>query len=355
MGTWTTELEISAIEEYLDIAIDIDTAAAAGHLVHKRSGDPDKKSRVQLILVGEESKENHYHVVVDPAFIRVKQVQKERTRKTRASQHHAAPTPTPVEEGEGVLRSTDSPEPGTPPASRSDTPHKPSIEQLEVLMINYFEKGKGSDPALQQAMSISREVFYRESPLAAALKSQSSGYGFKIQDGESDGNCFFHAIADQLTERGYPVRDHAALRKIAAAYMHENWEEFKPVIEALVLSPADYLANLAKNDQEGTWADDPIICALAKALNMTFIIVKSDGARPNLIAGGEGTPKLYVGYYVNLHYVSLRGEPNAEMTAVLPENRERPRTAGVFLPSALQSAEYGAIPHLGAKVEERVL
>jgi hypothetical protein len=127
-----------------------------------------------------------------------------------------------------------------------------------------------------------------------------------------DGDCFFHAVADQLSTR-YPEdfrNDHEHLRDLAASYMVRDYERFKPVIEAMEEGGASKY--ITKSFEKHAWADHPIIVALAEAMACTFVIIRNDGASPNTINPGA-SQILYLGYLVGSHYISLHGTPNALM------------------------------------------
>lgn len=181
------------------------------------------------------------------------------------------------------------------------------FKAIVTLLLERFEKHV--DVGFAKALQSSRDDFYRSSSIAGQLRTQAAFYGVDVQDVPGDGNCFFHAIADQLVRQGYSSLPHEELRIHAASFMVEHQSEYREILDALEGGSETYMHSMFS---DGIWADEPIINALARALNLTIVVVRSDGAAPNVInAGCE--KKLFVGYHVGLHYVSLRGVPNANM------------------------------------------
>ena len=185
------------------------------------------------------------------------------------------------------------------------------IKQLSEILKDFLSKKSSKDPVLAAIMKLSREEFI-SSAFANNLHLQAGHYDFTVQDVPGYGDCFFHAMADQLSIRGiHPGISQEMLRERAASFMVEHQEEFKPFIEALAQDGPE--AYIQRAYEKGEWADDPVITALARELNITLVMIRSDGAYQAPINEVAGQPRVYLGYYVGLHYVSLRGEPNARL------------------------------------------
>lgn len=121
--------------------------------------------------------------------------------------------------------------------------------------------------------------------------------GFSIVEVPSDGNCLFHAVADQLNKIGRPAVSAAQLRERAINHMLQHWHHYS----AFCGDNGDsYIAEMIEN---GAWADHPIIQATAEMLRVNITIHRTDGAETSIAADFEDT--IYLGYYVGVHYVSL--------------------------------------------------
>lgn len=157
---------------------------------------------------------------------------------------------------------------------------------------------------LTKAKQISREEFLKK--VQAEMGTFLEASGLKIEDVPPDGNCFFHAVRDQLQQRlnlTYTVDD---LRVLAAGYILDHPDEFRDVIQAL--NSGNISEYLQKLFQDREWADNLIIFALSKAMKIELIIINNNlhDLRINSDCDDKiGT--LYLGYYINLHYFSLRG------------------------------------------------
>jgi hypothetical protein len=62
--------------------------------------------------------------------------------------------------------------------------------------------------------------------------------------------------------------------------------------------------------EDRTWADGPIIAAIAKRLRLTIVLVNSNTEDPTVIHEGNAG-KVFLGYQSGIHFVSLQGVPNA--------------------------------------------
>lgn len=186
-------------------------------------------------------------------------------------------------------------------------------EELAEILRKIFDS-EVDDPELAKTIQKSFED-HKKSGATKSFNDRMVGYGLTIQDNEGLGNCFFLAIADQLREREIGLHDHDSLRLEAATFMVTNIEEYRPFITGLTNeSPSEYLERVFET---GEWADEPVINALARAMDITIVIVRSDGAEPNEINPGADRERVYLGYYVGVHYVSLRGEPNPELRSII--------------------------------------
>lgn len=137
------------------------------------------------------------------------------------------------------------------------------------------------------------------------------GRGLKIHDVRGDGNCFFHAVADQLTKTIYKALTHLDLREYAIRYIQQHQEDFEPffandtIVEGFVyLSFEDYLEQMKKPNH---FAEGLVIQALACALNIKINIFDKEGHLKASLTPPTTQPKLEINLlHRGMHYLSLR-------------------------------------------------
>lgn len=186
-----------------------------------------------------------------------------------------------------------------------------SSAELSEILKQFFDSPATINFDLVEAKKQSRQTLEYSFAAANFNEYLSKSHGFIIRDVDGDGNCFFSAIEDQLRKQAPDLlEDHNMLRLRAAKYMNDHIAEYGPFIAGLSTSPIEYLESMATS---GEWADEPIINALARALDVTIVIIRSDQQVPNIINPGEGRRALHLGYYVGIHYVSLHNTLSIDM------------------------------------------
>lgn len=143
------------------------------------------------------------------------------------------------------------------------------------------------------------------------LKHQAQVRGLECQDVRGDGDCFFHAVREQLKLLKSPLARLTSedLRAIAANHIFQNYQQYDGFIDG----------DVVERTKEGNWVDHVTIQALSRELNLTLVILKSDGSAPEIIKRQEPTATLKLGYIVNLHYLSLAKDPEIEPEIALHE------------------------------------
>ena len=132
---------------------------------------------------------------------------------------------------------------------------------------------------------------------ASSLRSK---YELTIFDVSRDGNCFFHAVERQLGVLGI-VENYVDLRKKAVDHVSANKSIFAGFQENSSID--EYIARMSKN---GTWADNLIIRALSKALNLNITIIQDTHIdSPIEFNVPHSTTTVTIGHLAELHYVSL--------------------------------------------------
>lgn len=150
----------------------------------------------------------------------------------------------------------------------------------------------------------SESIFSRKKTQAQLLQAVARQYGYECKNMPPDGNCFFRAIAHQLSiqKLSHLGMSHGALRDRAIAHIITNLNEYKGFLDEHDGSINDFIN---KNLDTGTWADHLVILALSQALNINIVVIRSDGAPPNLFRQAAPITTVYVGYEVERHYQSL--------------------------------------------------
>lgn len=134
------------------------------------------------------------------------------------------------------------------------------------------------------------------------LQEVATMRGFTLHNVSGDGNCFFHAVAHQLTQHEIAADEYTAesLREIAIRHIIENMSNFQ---DFLMMPFDEFIERMRKNNE---WVDHLIITALSEALQIKIIIIRSDGAEPHIIGEEHDNARtVYLGYQVGLHYQSL--------------------------------------------------
>jgi hypothetical protein len=221
----------------------------------------------------------------------------------------------------------------TPPSTQSvfkKAKQAFSLEKLARELVEEWE-GKGADiPATARAVMEKSLAEYRRSPACTEFFQKIEQFGFTVHDVPGDGNCFFHAILDQLHHRmpglivqltqvlGVAAVDHVLLRRLAIGSLIQLACEEDEFVCSQLGSIQRYLANSAKN---GSWADGFLIACLCRVLCINLVLINSNHDNPTFIRG-SGDAAIYLGYDVGRHFVSTRGEPGAALLAALPEAEE---------------------------------
>jgi hypothetical protein len=186
-------------------------------------------------------------------------------------------------------------------------PIKPSHQAKFAAKFGHF-KPKATNPKLLEALenwllmkTIEQSKKDSHEQLKKQLKLESRNFGFKCHNVEEDGNCFFHAVLEQLHRVNHPKHhfSNAAIKEQSVQFIIDHIEDF---CDFFGEEPNGFIDKIA---EPGEWADHPIILACAYILNINIAIIRSDGADPTIIRLPQATHTIYLGYEVGLHYQSL--------------------------------------------------
>ncbi|MDO8953568.1 MAG: hypothetical protein Q7V63_01810 [Gammaproteobacteria bacterium] len=142
-----------------------------------------------------------------------------------------------------------------------------------------------------------------EDEVYSQLSSIATELGYHVEDVKGDGNCFLHAVVDQLNNLGLNAEGWTSdtLRPAAVHFALNNWLLFSEFIP----DPHDFFGRVT---EDGEWADNEIIAAVAYRLGVNIEIHRNDGEAVKPIAVG-GASTLHLGYINQWHYVSFRPGP----------------------------------------------
>ena len=131
--------------------------------------------------------------------------------------------------------------------------------------------------------------------------------GLGIRNAQSDGNCLFRAIADQLC--GDENRQNE-FRKDIVDYMRLHSEEFAPFYVG------DYEAYLRKMSKNGIWGGNFELSAAAKAFKVDIVIHSLNAARYEILyQKGQPLRSIHLSYHNERHYASVRSLSDMQSNA----------------------------------------
>ncbi|KAJ7361790.1 Glycosyl transferases group 1 [Desmophyllum pertusum] len=163
--------------------------------------------------------------------------------------------------------------------------------------------------AMKQSMTENKALRENERRLEQHIRSS----GLQMRDEiPNDGNCLFHAIADQMERLGECSHDHTSLRTLAVETLKNGLHSIDDITSYV---PNNDLKSYLKHmSNDGTWGDHIVLVALADALGKTIRVVSSldtDNFEIVVEAGGlQGAP-LLLGHLSENHYVSLEPVNNS--------------------------------------------
>jgi hypothetical protein len=166
--------------------------------------------------------------------------------------------------------------------------------------------GTGADCVVMEAVTTSAASARRTKRAAEEREVTPYPPNLMVHPVPGDGNCFFHAIADQLRRAG-------EVRPTGSTYTHDTVREFTlsrvgevPSFSALITTDGGFLKG---------WVDAPVVASLASVLNVNIEVygASPDGDDIPICFGSEGVtgnatlsrPTLRLLYNDNCNYDSL--------------------------------------------------
>jgi hypothetical protein len=153
------------------------------------------------------------------------------------------------------------------------------------------------------------------------IEASVANWGFVCEETPMDGNCLFHAIAQQLYANNITVAlpnnlaPHLALRELAVNHIRINASYYQKNLSCITI--AEYVRKISK---VGEWGDHFEIAALVRELNITLVLIQNDGDI-HVFKTVNNKPVLYLGYDKDFHFMSLtkntHAAPNPELSLII--------------------------------------
>ena len=127
-------------------------------------------------------------------------------------------------------------------------------------------------------------------------------HGLKVHEVDSDGNCLFGAISDQL----YGSEDKKdELRQQTCKYMQENKEEYRLFLE----DDMDFDKYCVNMKRDGIWGGQMELTIMAQLHRFNVIVhqVENPSMAQGFFPWGE-VPCLHISFHLECHYNSVRRE-----------------------------------------------
>lgn len=122
---------------------------------------------------------------------------------------------------------------------------------------------------------------------------QLSEKGFRIIEIAADGHCLFSSIGCQLD----PPKDHWELRSLAAKYLSSHRSEYECFIdtEATAGTADKFEEYCRKIESTGMWGGQIELETLSRALNLTIIVLQSEG--PEICFNSSQEQVIYLSFH----------------------------------------------------------
>ncbi|XP_078598223.1 uncharacterized protein LOC144874192 [Branchiostoma floridae x Branchiostoma japonicum] len=131
-----------------------------------------------------------------------------------------------------------------------------------------------------------------------------------------DGNCMFHAVADQLLRTEGRLINHMQLRQRVVGFLRGNPYNTKGDNLSAFIPDQNWDGYLSLMSRDGTWGDHIVLQAMADLLRHDISIVSSVETEnyvtiltPSSRTVGRKEPPLLLRHYAENHYASLDASP----------------------------------------------
>lgn len=139
----------------------------------------------------------------------------------------------------------------------------------------------------------------------SVLETRAESWGLTVVPIRGDGSCMFRAISHQL----FGVENqHQSVRMLALQEVADHGDVYLP--DLTEHERAKYLRDM---ESESAWGDEAMLRACAQCLDLAIVLVhdfKGDATPIQVRSRHEPLRPVYLGFYHELHYVSLVCEGN---------------------------------------------
>jgi len=185
-------------------------------------------------------------------------------------------------------------------------PKKPNRQKLRKE-----RKAKKLLEMQQQAAEEAKNMVNTKQVEEEAFKKKLDELGLEIHEIVGDGHCLYNSIAHQLSLHGENY-DYKDLRRIAADYMRNNYDEFYPFLlnsNGDLYTEDEYQRYCDDVEFTSLWGGQLETQAISKALEYPITIILAESA-PIELGNDFYKDKLYISYHLHSlglgeHYNSL--------------------------------------------------
>ncbi|OQS01873.1 hypothetical protein THRCLA_05683 [Thraustotheca clavata] len=163
----------------------------------------------------------------------------------------------------------------------------------------------------EQKMSKKKNLIQTNSAEIARLRQELHRLGLQLVTIDSDGNCLFRTLSDQL----YGDQTHFPdIRKEIVQYIKDHQENLEPFMEDEETFD-NYCRRMA---EDGVWGGNLELYVAALVWKRRIVVHQVDGNRTTIDCGDPKAPEWHICYYNDEHYDSIRSADDDLTSAPLP-------------------------------------
>ena len=189
---------------------------------------------------------------------------------------------------------------------------QPPIEQnteakempTKVSKSNKRREKKEKNNERMQSIVNQEEIDNKSGPAFLELKKITEKLekkSLQIKDVNSDGNCMYYAISDQLLDKMKLSKSYQQLRQLASEYMLRNPDEFQPYLcdesSGDSLDDEQYKEYCRKVQETLAWGGQLELKALSDTLKVIIEVVQADGSDILIGDADKFHNKLIISYH----------------------------------------------------------